>query len=346
MKAQADMKMVEVSTEGVPQFYILIVLYRLLANHTCVGLLDENDPWAFPFLIFSLLQTYTTIISSTITSINVRKKRQLITKSKIVLAMSITCQLVAKLWIMVNISLLAAVPDQGGNPVLSLASATLLLVLPVLVGWACNLLLNTLLDTDFFLLSNKDMLIHLLSTTWFTVPVRRMEVRDQNHKAKEIFFSLLLAGLILLATSVALLVKIITVTSYFDLTLLVLFMALIIVIAFACNGVMGSRQVFRLCGLQCGLLLLLLIVLAGMLAIILMVHKDDGMLMFGLLEIVIPSMFLHLAGCGLLRLFEKMVHPWRQLGEEREKMEFWGKLQGSRRGITTEPTVWEQVGMF
>ena len=29
-------------------------------------------------------------------------------------------------------------------------------------------------------------LIHLLSTTWFTVPVRRMEDWDQRHKGREV----------------------------------------------------------------------------------------------------------------------------------------------------------------
>ena len=47
MKALSNMKVVEVSTEGVPQLYILIVLIlfaTLGQEGNCVGLLDKNDP--------------------------------------------------------------------------------------------------------------------------------------------------------------------------------------------------------------------------------------------------------------------------------------------------------------
>ena len=53
------------------------------------------------------------------------------------------------------------------------------------------------------LLSLKDKMIHLLSNTWFTLPVRRMGDRDQRHKGREMFFGLVLAGLNILGTSVA-----------------------------------------------------------------------------------------------------------------------------------------------
>ena len=90
MKALADMKMIEVSTEAVPQLFILIVFKIFSSLDTCVGLLEDDDPLTITFLVFSLLQTYTTIILSTITSINIRKGGQLDVKSKIVLGLSIS----------------------------------------------------------------------------------------------------------------------------------------------------------------------------------------------------------------------------------------------------------------
>merc|ERR550539_880204 len=78
---------------------------------SCVGLLEDNDPWTITFLVLSLLQTFTTIILSTIASINIRKGGQLDAKSKIVLGLSVSCQLAAKLWIMVAISLSMTVED-------------------------------------------------------------------------------------------------------------------------------------------------------------------------------------------------------------------------------------------
>ena len=55
MKGLADMNMVEVSTEGVPQLYILIVLVIFSsASDSCVGLWEEDDPWTITFLVLSL----------------------------------------------------------------------------------------------------------------------------------------------------------------------------------------------------------------------------------------------------------------------------------------------------
>merc|ERR1719323_1776299 len=93
-------------------------------------------------------------------------------------------------------------PNLIGDPI-SLTNAILLLVLPILIGWAANLLLHARLKTDFHKVSTKEKLIHLLSTTWFTLPVRRMEDRDQRHKGREVFRGLLLAGINLLGTAAA-----------------------------------------------------------------------------------------------------------------------------------------------
>ena len=270
MKALADMKMIEVSTEAVPQFFILIVFTIFSSLDSCVGFLTDNDPLTTTFLALSLLQTYTTIILSTITSINIRKGGQLDVKSKIVLGLSISCQLAARLQIMVPLAKFMLSYSRGR--VKGVMTGAVLLVLPIPIGWFFTYLLNKLLNTDFYLLSTNDKLIHLLSTTWFTVPVRRMEERDQRHKGREAFFSLLLAGINLVGTWAAL-----TMTY-------------------------GVRE-----------------------------H-----------DICLQSLFLYLVGCGLLFYFEKSVHPWRDLGKERES-HCWGKLQGTKRGIEAELTLWEQV---
>ena len=127
-------------------------------------------------------------------------------------------------------------------------------------------------------------MIHLLSTTWFTVPVRRMEERDQGHKGRETFFAILLGGINLLGTSTAL------------------------------STAQGDRVLFEGLGY-----------------------------FFEILRTVLYlPVLLYLIGSGLLLLFEKTVHPWRGLGKERER-HCWGKLQGTKRGIEVEPTVWDQV---
>ena len=192
-------------------------------------------------------------------------------KSKIVLGLSVFCQFTAKLWTMVLIVLHC-----------TLYYIVLLLVLPITFGWVATLLLHKLMKTNFWLLSTKDKLIHLLSTTWFTVPTRRMGDRDQQHK--ETFFALLLAGLNIVGTSAAFLDGV----TQFSLT-------------------HPSKYSIISCWLA-----------------------------------VFPPILFHLAGWGLVYLFEKTVHPWRHLGKERES-HCWGKLQGTKRGIEAEPTFWDQV---
>ena len=205
MNALSNMKVVEVSTEGVPQLYILIVLILFSTKSkegSCVGLFDQNDSWEIIFLVLSLLQTYITIILSTIASINIKKHGQMDFKSKILLLLSISFQLAAKLWIMVFTAFFTFVYSYRDQ--ISITNAILLLVLPILIGWAANLLLHACHNTDFHKLSTKEKLIHLLSTTWFTLPVRGMGDRDQRHKGREVILGLLLAGLNLAGTSFAL----------------------------------------------------------------------------------------------------------------------------------------------
>ena len=281
VKALADMKMVEVSTEGVPQLFILIVLIIFSSStESCFRLLEDDDPATNTFLVLSLLQTYMTIILATITSINIRKGGQLDLKSKIVLGLSVSCQLMARLWTMVWIAVAEILPDKilyHTNPI-NLTSTVVLLVLPIPIFWAFTCLLHAWLNTDFYLLSTKNTLIHLLSSMWVTVRVRQKEERDQKHKGRETVFELILAGINLMGTSAALAITI------------------------------------------------------------------EAKFVDALLLLILPPLFLHLAGCGLLLLFEKTVRPWRDLGKERER-HCWGKLQGTKRGIQAEQTIWDQVSV-
>ena len=199
------MKVVEVSTKGVPQLYILLalIIYSTITDG-CIRLIDTSVPMEIAFFALSVLQTYVTIILSTISSINIKKGGQLSLSSKITLALSISFQLAAQLTIMILIPYMAV--SSSINRITT-TSAVLLLVLPILIGWALNLLLHTELNTAFHLLSMKDKIIHLLSDTWFTHPVRRMGERDQRHKGREMFFGLLLAGINLMGTFVAVIVS-------------------------------------------------------------------------------------------------------------------------------------------
>ena len=69
-----------------------------------LGLFQDKNEETIAFLVFSLLQTYLTIILSVIGSINLRKGGQLDIKAKILLGLSVSCQMWARLWIMLAIA--------------------------------------------------------------------------------------------------------------------------------------------------------------------------------------------------------------------------------------------------
>ena len=65
MEAYSDMKMVECSTEAVPQFYFLVIFTIasvILPRTSGLGLLKDESGYSWAFLVFSLTMTYITII--------------------------------------------------------------------------------------------------------------------------------------------------------------------------------------------------------------------------------------------------------------------------------------------
>ena len=65
-------------------------------------------------------------------------------------------------------------------------------------------------------------------------------------------------------------------------------------------------------------------------------YKPRFLFAFGL-----PSLLCHLVGSFLLLLQYKLVHPWRQLGREREA-NLWGKLGGAKQGVDEEMSHWRR----
>ena len=82
MVAFSDLKMVETSTEGVPQLFLLIVFTSasvLLPELSGLGLVkDARSISSYVFVTLSLVQTFITIISSILTAMNIRQDGQLL----------------------------------------------------------------------------------------------------------------------------------------------------------------------------------------------------------------------------------------------------------------------------
>ena len=110
MVAYSDLKSIEASTEAVPQLFILstfTVASILFPEKSGLGLL-KNDSWyEYTFLGLSLLSTYATIIFSILTSMKIRKKNHLGLTSRILLGLTFSLQLIARLLLLVPVAILA-----------------------------------------------------------------------------------------------------------------------------------------------------------------------------------------------------------------------------------------------
>ena len=340
MVAFSDLKMVETSTEGVPQLFLLLVFTSasvLLPVLSGLGLVkDASSIYSYVFVTLSLVQTFITIISSILAAMNIRQDGQLGMKSKAILGLSITFQLGARLLLMVPTALMALpTPEEEKgkltklvypppDPSLTKVEASLLLTLPLLFHYISLLFLYVRLNiTSFWALSFKDKMLHLLSNTWVSIPVRSPE-GHQVHKSREQLWSVVFAG-----ANLAL-------TAFFT--------------ARHCQdraarfpGVMGhlgltwgestSRNEFEFCAEGLPKPCYQVIVKAQV------ESSTEFLLLFGL-----PSLLCQVAGAGLLLLYYRTSHPWRALGREREAR-CWGRLQGTRQGVQVETPYWEQANM-
>ena len=339
MLAYSDMKMVECSTEASPQIFLLLVFSSatvLWPKMSGLGLVkDPSSISSYAFLILSLVQTFNTIISSMLAAMNIRQDGQLGLKSKFILGLSMTFQLGARLLLMVPIALMALPsPEEAEGefpelvypppePSLTAKEASLLLLLPFFFHYISLLHLYARLNiTSFWSLSFKDKMLHLLSNTWVSIPVRSSLEDHQVHKSREQLWSLVLAGVNLTMTAAL-------TTKYCQDG------------AARFPGVMGqlgltwgestSRNEFEFCAevLKCYQVIVKAQVETSM----------EFLLLFGL-----PSLLCQVAGAGLLLLYYKTSHPWRALGKERERR-CWGKQQGTRRGLQVEKPYWENVSV-
>ena len=186
MEAYSDLKMVECSTEAIPQFYFLVIFTIasvLLPRTSGLGLLKDNSGYSWAFLVFSLTTTYATIIMSILSAMDIRKNGQLGLKQKAILGLSTTFQLMAHLCQMVPIALLALplsdnpAADGSDDASLSPTQAGLLLVAPIVFRWISN---ASSLEAGFQGLLKKNQFLHVLANTWVTIPLRHKKCGDAS----------------------------------------------------------------------------------------------------------------------------------------------------------------------
>ena len=411
------MKTIEANTEASPQLFSLIVFIIasvMLPTESGLTFGLDDSVLTWPFLILSLIQSYSSIIISILSAVNIEKSGGLSLKNKIFLGLSISLQLLARLLLMVPIAILtlrggfgvieeedeitADLMDirrkrsigpstrQTGAP-LSPTTASLLLILPLVIHWMFLILLYARLHiVTFWSLSLKDKVLHLLSNTMVTLPVRKTQEGSQVHKGRETFWSLVLVGINLLATALitsALINK--NIFTWYDSRVdeegleaswkmpkisddgrfeglkadkglcdwLFQFVAWR---RKRSTDTLTKADLFDLCGYpytptdsipetdpfdlrtanrrKRSTDALTRIFLENMDASGVKYYKPRFLYAFGL-----PSLLCHVVGSILLLLQYKLVHPWRQLGREREGNR-WGKLGGTKRGVDEEMSHW------
>ena len=202
--AFADLKSVESSAEAVPQLFFLIIFTIVsTVEGSGLGLVKDESTFTTVFLVLSMVQSYATIVMAIIGAVRMRKSGGLDLKSQVLLGLSVTAQISARLWLMVVIA------SSAMNTALSITGATLtsaqaglLLCLPITLHWVCLLGLHLFSNTTFWQLSSKDKFLHLLANSWVVFPVRRGDERRQVHKSREQVFSLVLVAVNLTITAV------------------------------------------------------------------------------------------------------------------------------------------------
>jgi len=206
VEAFSDLKMVECTTEGIVQMILLAIFTFasvLLPSTSGLGLLKENNPYEWTFLIFSFLTTLFTANKSLLGAMDIRKKEQLDLKQKIVLGISFTFQLFAHAFLIVFIALLALPLDDfpafDGTEYASLTvtQAAILIAVPIVLRWISIAVLHCCLSknkTKFWDLTKRKRFLHILANTWVTMPVRSSKVKDQVRKGTEIRWSMGMAG--------------------------------------------------------------------------------------------------------------------------------------------------------
>ena len=189
---------------------------------------------------------------------------------------------------------------------LSTTTASLLLTLPLLLHWFFLILLYARLNiVSFWNLSFKDKVLHMLSNILVTLPVRKTKEGRQVHKAREIFWSLFLVGLNLLAT--ALITSALINKNWY----------------LPQHSTYADNSMFFESSAGPGV----------------KYSIPKFFFIFGL-----PSLLCHLVASLLLLLQYKLVHPWRLLGRDREA-NCWGRLGGTKRGIHEETPQWRSSHM-
>ena len=215
MQAYSDIKMVECSIEAVLQFGLLVIFTAvsiILPKTSGLGLIKDDNVKQWTYVALALLATYVNMIQSILTAVNIQKRDQLGIKDKVVLGLSYTLQLLVHLLLLVPTALLALpqndTPAATGDQDASITNgeAGLLLALPILFRWGSILALHGVLKyctkegTRFWDLGLRTKILHVLSNTWVTIPLRATEKVSSDadepvRKGKEITGSLIFASM-------------------------------------------------------------------------------------------------------------------------------------------------------
>ena len=162
---------IETSHETVPQMFILIVsatVSLLLPDTTPLGLMKDESTWTIIFFACSIFKSYWSVIGSMVTSMDIKKKRQLKLTKKIVLRIAFSFQLIGRLYLLIYLALVAMpqndldLPSYGAA--LTIDSASCLLAIPIALHWIILSIYYVFVAAPVFQqLSRWQKFLHILS---------------------------------------------------------------------------------------------------------------------------------------------------------------------------------------
>ena len=170
----SQLKMMEINLEAIVQLFVLITFNfvpRITSKHGLGSEFDSDDQsWSsWLLLVGSTSLTALSVISSTLTAVNLSKDGQLKIKAKVVLGTSLTLQLASHFFKSVPI-VLASI---GLAPALAPIKAALLLAIPTFAHWVLLLIFMPPRLTEL-----QGKLTHMVSNMWMVHPARTIN----NHR--------------------------------------------------------------------------------------------------------------------------------------------------------------------
>ena len=199
----AQLRMLEGVCESLPQIVLLIAYFFVslddpdsLSISDDVHSNDRLDLKGVTFFALNILYSMLTLLFSLVNVVNTAKGGQLSLSQKACLGLVYLFQLLARLvpvCLVIFFTIVKRIPQING---------LLLLIVPIIFHLLCQYLVTYYTAPTFRQLDTFQQVIHMLSNTMLVFPLRTKKTGKQEHRNREIFWSIALMTLEIVSTVV------------------------------------------------------------------------------------------------------------------------------------------------